>query len=122
MLYKDLNLKQIRDENKIDFAHFTFLKGMCSCCYGPKDFPKKYWRNGKIATDNNYTYLLFKNAENGSGTVTRNDTIENVYVCWEFPEEKLKKVCDDLQQQLGSDYTVEIPTNKYECIKIVKLD
>lgn len=33
MQYGDLNLKKIRDDNEFDFAHFTYQRGMCSCCY-----------------------------------------------------------------------------------------
>lgn len=36
MKYKELNLKKIREDNDLDFAHFTYQKGMCSCCYGQK--------------------------------------------------------------------------------------
>lgn len=40
--YKELNLKSLREEADIDFAHFTYLKGMCSCCFPPSSFPKIY--------------------------------------------------------------------------------
>lgn len=70
--YKDLNLKEIREKTGIDFAHFTFQPGMCSCCYGPEDLPSLYWKDRRIKHDN-YSYILFKNADNGSGSVTKND-------------------------------------------------
>lgn len=119
MQYKDLNLKKIREDNDLDFAHFTYRSGMCSCCYGPKDLAKRYWRNGIIPESNDYTYILFKNANNGSGSVTRNDVIKD-YTCisWRFPMEKMHKVCKDLQEQLGSGYVVYMPKDKNSCILI----
>lgn len=124
MQYGDLNLKKIRDDNGLDFAHFTYQRGMCSCCYGPRDLPKKYWRGNVIPDDDyDYTYLLFKNADNGSGHVKRADEIDN-YTCieWDFPMEKLEKVCKDLQEQLGDKYVVLMPTNTYTCIQIFRYD
>lgn len=111
--YGELDLKKIREECGLDFAHFTYKKGQCSCCYTPKDMAAKYWHNGIIPTGNDYTYILFKNAENGSGTVTANDTIRN-YTCveWNMSDEQLAKVCDMLQEQLGNDYYVEKPLDE----------
>lgn len=139
MQYKDLNLKKIRDDNGLDFAHFTYQKGMCSCCYGPLDLPGRYWRGGKkpvkVQVDGfthyefdgkrvkhgDIQYLLFKNAYNGSGHVKRDDEIKD-YTCieWSFPMEKLEKVCKDLQAQLGDEYVVLIPADKLTCICIFK--
>lgn len=123
MKYKDLNLKKIRDDNDLDFAHFTYNKGMCSCCYGPKDLPKRYWKGNTIPDGDDYTYLLFKNAYNGSGRVKRDDEIKD-YTCieWDFPMEKLVGVCKDLQAQLGNEYTVLMPTDKLTCIIILTED
>lgn len=124
MQYGDLNLKKIRDDNGIDFAHFTYQRGMCSCCYGPKDLPKRYWRGNIIPNDDyDYTYLLFKNADNGSGHVKRTDEIKN-HTCieWYFPMEKLEKICKDLQEQLGDEYVVLMPTDTLTCIGIYKAD
>lgn len=123
MQYKDLNLKKIRDDNGLDFAHFTYQPGMCSCCYGPKDLPKRYWR-GNVIPEKSYddcTYLLFKNADNGSGHVKRADVIQH-YTCieWKFPIEKLRKICNDLQNQLPNYYAVMMPPNKSHCILILK--
>lgn len=120
MKYKDLNLKKIRDDNGLDFAHFTYQKGMCSCCYGPKYLPKRYWKGNVIPEDDNYTYLLFKNADNGSGHVRRDDEIKD-YTCieWNFPMEKLLDICKDLQAQLGEEYVVLMPTDKITCIVIL---
>ena len=141
MQYKDLNLKKIRDDNGLDFAHFTYQKGMCSCCYGPLDMAGRYWRGGKKPVEvqvdgfthyefdgkrvkhGDIQYLLFKNAYNGSGRVTRNDEIED-YTCigWSFPMEKLEKVCKDLQAQLGGEYVVLMPPDEYSCILIMKVN
>jgi hypothetical protein len=123
MQYKDLNLKKIRDDNGLYFAHFTYQRGMCSCCYGPRDLPKRYWRGNTIPVDDNYdyTYILFKNADNGSGHVRGVDEIED-YTCieWKFPMEKLENVCKDLQAQLGDEYVVLMPTDELTCILIFK--
>ena len=51
MKYGELNLKKIREDNDLDFAHFTYQRGMCSCCYGPWDLPARYWRGGKKLPD-----------------------------------------------------------------------
>ena len=123
MMYKDLNLKKIREDNDIDFAHFTYQNGMCSCCYGPKDLPKRYWRNNTIPESDDYTYILFNNANNGSGIVRRNDEICcHSYECieWDFPIEKLEDVCKDLQAQVGSEYVVLKPQDTRGCILICK--
>ena len=37
MKYQELNLKKIREDNGLDFAHFTYLRNMCSCCSTPLD-------------------------------------------------------------------------------------
>lgn len=121
MQYKDLNLKAIRESNNLDFAHFTYQRGMCSCCYGPKDLPKKYWKNGIIPEHDDYTYLLFKNADNGSGHVKRDDDIDDsTYIEWDFPEEKLESVCRDLQKQFGDEYIVLVPKSISFCIAVYK--
>lgn len=141
MRYKELNLKEIREECDLDFAHYTYEKGMCSCCFGPKDLAKRYWKNNKVSSkypfevwkegfefgnkldkphENGYEYLLFKNADNGSGSVTSEDTIENVCIQWGFPSEKLDKVCSMLQEQLGDDYKVIKPTAFSRCIEIIE--
>lgn len=122
MKYKDLNLKKIREDNDLDFAHFTYQKGMCSCCYGPWDLPKRYWRGGVVQSrEKDVQYILFKNADNGSGVVKRDDEIDD-YTCisWNFPIEKLENVCKDLQTQLGDEYVVLKPKNDLTCISIFK--
>ena len=121
MKYKDLNLKQIREYNDLDFAHFTYKKGMCSCCYGPKDLPKRYWRNNTIPDGDDYTYILFKNANNGSGIVRREDEIKKFQcISQRFPMEKMHNVCGDLRRQLGNEYIVLEPNNDMHCIIIAK--
>lgn len=119
MYYRDLNLRQIRDDCDLDFAHFTYQRGMCSCCYGPKDLPKRYWKNGKIPEGDGYEFILFKNADNGSGCVTKNNKIEDqTYIEWSLSDEKLQKVCQMLQEQLGEKYKVIVPEDEYSCIII----
>ena len=135
MQYKDLNLKKIRDDNGLDFAHFTYQRGMCSCCYGPLDLPKRYWRGGKrpVEVDDHYEvdgqrintndvqFILFKNANNGSGSVKSADKIKD-YQCieWHFPMEKMKRICQELQNQVGDEYVVMAPPNEGYCIIIFK--
>lgn len=122
MMYKELNLKKIRENNDLDFAHYTYKNGMCSCCYGPKDLPKRYWKGGAIPEHDDYTYLLFKNANNGGRIVKRDDEIED-YQCvsWKFPIEKLENVCKDLQTQLGDGYVMLKPQDDWHCILICKV-
>lgn len=122
MQYKDLNLNKLRDDNGLDFAHYTYLKDMCTCCYNPLDFPKKYWRNGeKTKTIDEAQYILFQNADNGSGYVQNTDEIRDIqYVYWQFPMEKMEMVCKDLQQQFGDEYVVAMPQDNSTSIMICK--
>lgn len=121
--YRDLDLKKIREECGLDFAHYTYQKGMCSCCYGPKDLPARYWKDRKIPEDNDYSYILFKNADNGSGVVKSTDTIKN-YTCisWRFDMSKMDKVCQMLKDQLGDEYKVLVPKDDLLTIVIVTND
>lgn len=137
MQYKELNLKLIREEANLDFAHYTYKRGMCSCCYSPLHLSKKYWRGGVLPKNkvayktertaiedvqpNEYTYLLFRNADNGLGSVTQNDEIGNVNIEWGFPLSKLDLVCKLLQEQLGKGYKVIKPTDHTTCIKIQRV-
>ncbi len=121
MKFEELNLKQIREDNGLDFAHFTFLKNMCSCCSTPLEFPARYWHRGiKPQSMDNVQYLIFKNADNGSGRVTKNDDISE-YECilWQFPVEKLGKICKDLEQQMGNEYEILVPGSELFCILAV---
>lgn len=120
-VYGDLNLKKVREDADLDFAHFTYQRGMCSCCYGPADLPAKYWKNGIVRKDDDAEYILFKNAYNGSGIVTKNDIIEN-YTCIEWhikSKEKLDLVCQMLMEQLGDGYVVGKPLTSMRCILIL---
>ena len=130
--YKDLNLKQLRDECELDFAHFTYPKHMCSCCYGPSDFPSRYWKNNKVRNDDDYEYILFKNAYNGSGSVTKEHFIargpissyytQNVYIEWRIHDkEKLNKVCEALTKQVGSEFKVILPDDNMHCITLERI-
>lgn len=69
----------------------------------------------------NVQYLLFKNADNGSGWVKKTDELKD-YQCvsWEFPETKLVQICKDLQEQLGDEYVVLVPESKDFCIVIIQ--
>jgi hypothetical protein len=126
--YKDINLKAIRETAKIDFAHFTYQKGQCSCCYGPLKFPARYWTGGKKTKEyfednpnEEYSYILFKNAYNGSGTVTKEDFITNhTYISYgNITDEQMNVIIEMLQSQLGEGYEVIKPENKFTCIEIV---
>jgi len=123
MKYKELNLRELREEADLDFAHFTFEPNQCSCCYGPKDLPARYWRNGIIPKDNdNFTYILFKNANNGSGSVTKEDEIQN-YTCVMHrfrDDDQRDKTCRLLAEQLTDDYVVAVPCNSGYTIIIFK--
>lgn len=135
MQYKDLDLRKIRIENDLDFAHFTYNPNMCSCCYGPKNLSKRYWKDNEIKVGDDYQFILFKLADNGSGYVQKkdyicsskrmrhkhNDTIgeyETVYIEWRFPLTKMNKICMDLQKQLGNNYRVIKPNDVNMCIQI----
>lgn len=124
MKYKDLNLRHLREVCDIDFAHYTYKRGMCSCCYGPKDLPSIYWRNRKILTDVDYddiSYILFKNADNGSGCVKAEDNMRRIEcIAWNLTPEQLDKVIAELEKQVGDEYDVERPNNKYTCIILKK--
>jgi len=143
MLYKDLDLKKIREDNDLDFAHYTFGRGQCSCCYGPYDMPARYWRNGVKPSEylegtetyndkgevnggkpREITYILFKNACNGSGTVRAADEIEDyTCICYKVKSaEQLFAICADLQAQLGESYAVKVPNDFSTCIIIYTKD
>jgi hypothetical protein len=141
--YGDLNLKKIRESCDLDFAHYTYRAGQCSCCYGPLDMAKKYWRKGKKPVEvkegglihyeldgqryntSKTTYILFKNACNGSGRIKSKDEVIKNYTCIEYnfeSDEQKQKVCSMLQDQLGSDYVVQVPQNNLTCIIIFTKD
>lgn len=116
--YGDLNLKAIREACGLDFAHYTYQKNQCSCCYGPQDQPKRYWLNGIIPEHDNYSFVLFKNAYNGSGTVTKSNIIED-YTCIEHKfntTEQAHQFCKLLKEQLGNDYVVTYRNNEFTVV------
>ena len=120
--YADLNLKELREKCDIDFAHYTYKRGQCSCCYGPKYLAKTHWRKGiDVETVEDYSYILFKNADNGSGCVTKNDELNDIeFVEWgELDDEKMNAVCEELSIQYGNGWVVLIPNNNYKTIIIV---
>ena len=118
--YKHLNLAAIRKTLDIDFAHYTFLRGQCSCCYGPDDMPARYWKNGIVKDSRDASYILFKNATNGSGIVNRNSWItDNTYILYDnLTPEQISNFCKLLQEQLDSDYLVLEPVDTMRCICI----
>lgn len=120
--YADLNLKELREKCDIDFAHYTYRRGQCSCCYGPKNLAKTHWRKGiDVENVEDYSYILFKNADNGSGYVTKNDELKDIeFVEWgELNDEKLNSVCKELSIQYGDGWVVLVPNCNYKTIIIV---
>ena len=118
LTYGDLDLKFIREAADIDFAHYTYKDGQCSCCYGPEDLPAKYWKDGVIKTSN-YSYILFKNANNGSGTVKKSDYLayqDHICISWNLSVKQLDKVVRLLRQQVGREFIVHKPEDEYTCI------
>jgi len=120
--YRDLNLKAIREALNIDFAHFTYQKDQCSCCYGPKDLPSLYWKDKTIPKGDDYTYILFKNANNGSGSVSKTDYLKDRQLIeWNLSDEQLDGVCKMLQEQVGEGYKIHKPLKSNACIEIIKI-
>lgn len=138
--YADLDLNKIRDDCGLDFARHTYSPGQCSCCYGPEDMGKG-WAKGKkpkkIVTKqdskgkptaytwdrniSNYTYILFKNAENGRGCIKSLDEPVKDHTCISYRVsslEQMHKICSMLQEQLGTHYLVEEPEDDHRCICI----
>lgn len=117
--YGDLHLETVREACGLDFAHFTYQPGMCSCCYGPEDLPSIYWHN-HTKLDGNYTYILFKNADNGSGCVKRKDFVKDItYVSWDFPMDRMESVCKHLKECFGDDFSVIAPKDHFHTITVV---
>lgn len=124
--YKDLDLKKIMQDFNLDFAHYTYLPGQCTCCYGPWDMAASHWKNGIIPKTeeekDKARYILFKNADNGSGIRSKNDFIEDeTYIEWNsdaISMEEIKGICRALQEQLGEEYRVEAPEDGSWCICI----
>lgn len=108
MYYRDLDLAKLRNECGLDFAHYTYKKGMCPHRCGPKDLPKKYWKDGIIPHDSNFTFILFNNSDEENGTVCSDDVIgDNVHIMYRFDsDDQMKKVCKHLSAMLGYEYQV----------------
>jgi hypothetical protein len=133
LTYGDLDLKSLMKECDIDFAHYTYGKNQCTCCYGPRQMPKRFWRNGKIAENNDFEYILFKNAYNCGGSKKPTDTLacypemytssdkEHIFIAWRInTPEKLKRVKKALEKQVGSEFKVEIPDDDRYCILLTR--
>lgn len=124
MKYRDLDLKHLREVCDIDFAHYTYKRGQCSCCYGPKDLPPMYWRHHKVLVDVDYddiSYILFKNADNGGGIRKANDELNRTeFIEWNLTNEQLDKVIAELKRQVGDEYDVIYPESKLVCIKLIR--
>jgi hypothetical protein len=116
--YKDLDLKSLREKCDIDFAHYTYKPGQCSCCYGPRDLPARYWRDGKIK-DGDYSFILFKNASNGSGSVKGEDYLSSkkqICISWSLNDKQLNAVVRELRKQVGPEFIVSKPKDELTCI------
>lgn len=133
--YADLDLIKIRDECGLDFARHTYSKHQCSCCYGPLDMAAHWWAKGKKPKlisiseriskwDRNLddiSFILFKNAWNGSGYIKSLDEPikDGTCISYRFNSDAQKQqVCTMLQEQLGADYTVVVPENNLTCIEL----
>lgn len=119
--YKDLKLIDFRKKMDLDFCHFTYKGNQCSCCYGPKDLPARYWKNGVIQKDKDFKYLLYKNANNGSGTRKLNDFVNDVdFISWgNMDSNELENVCKELSNTYGEDYIVLVPSDEYSTIIVI---
>lgn len=120
LTYGELNLKAIMAAADLDFAHFTYQKNMCSCCYGPSDMSKRYWKDGVVRNeDDDYSYILFKNSNNGSGAVRKIDVIESpTFISYRLSDSQMAIVIKELQKQLGSEYKVIAPESEFRCVEI----
>lgn len=128
MTYGDLNLKELREKLNLNFAHYTYEVGKCSCCYGPSDLSSVYWKDQEVigtedARWDSVSFIQFKNAENGRGIVTKSDVIgSGVQIEHKLTEEQMDAVCVELSAQVNPyGYTVKKPETHMHCIEIVKL-
>ena len=87
---------------------------------------EKRSRRNKAEKTRDFSFILFKNAYNGSGSVRKKDVIgrhkyeySSVYILWSLSEEQMDLVCSLLQEQLGPGYKVVRPKNSMYCIEIV---
>ena len=72
-----------------------------------------------IIKDDDYTYILFKNANNGSGSVKRDDYLSDqsqICISWHLNDKQLNAVVRELRKQVGTEFIVSKPDNDYMCI------
>ena len=120
--YSDLKLKELLEKCDIDFAHYTYKKGQCSCCYGPKDLAKTHWRKGIEVTEDlkDYSYILFKNADNGGGYVKKTDHLHDIeFISWRLDNNQLDRVCYELSVQYGDGWVVLVPKDSMTTIIVM---
>ena len=118
--YKDLRIDDLRKETDIDFAHYTYRKGQCSCCYGPRDQASIHWKDRKIRDDEDVQYIIFNNSDNGSGAVKANDTVSDIeFIEWGLTDENLEKVCSALSKHFGEDFIVVKPISNMRTIIVL---
>ena len=84
---------------------------------------KLHTRNKKKLDAGNkaFTYILFKNACNSSGSVKKKDPIKD-FQCISYnvtDDAQLQLICDELQKQLGDDFIVFRPKTYKTCIMII---
>lgn len=113
MTYGELDLKRLCKESGIDFAHYTYLEDQLSFLATPLDFPDEYWPDGvkpENKAPSDLSYIIFLNSYDYDGSVVGTDKIsDEQFIEWQLPIEKLYKVCQCLQNQLGKDYIVFVP-------------
>lgn len=134
--YGDLDLIGLRKKLDLDFAHFTYLPHQCSCCYGPYDLPARYWKNNTIPEPReSIDFILFKNANNGSGCVRKTTPLKD-YECvsWDLRSDpkcgeplteqevtRLDEICKELSLAYGPDWYVQVPASCSVTIIIQKI-
>lgn len=119
MLYNDLKLDYLKNILNLDFAHFSYVNKMCSCCFSISNFPSEYWRDGKIVCKNTIdfdklNFILFKNSIDGTGEVSVNDNLSDFEsIEYQFEnKEKLINFCNELSNICNKfGYQVLIPPN-----------
>lgn len=113
--YGNLNLRKIRDELGLDFAHYTYGKGQCSCCYGPQDMASIYWKNRVIPEGDNFKSILFKNSYNGNGRIKNKSELIRNYTCimhHNLSFEERIAFAKKLKEQLDDDYIICVPKSE----------
>lgn len=121
--YGDLNFDVLRNDIGIDLVHYTCPRGHRWFELHPMDYPARCWRGGKPSDDYlDYTFILFKNAEDMGGYVTKEHYIENeTFLETKFKDDiQAKRAIDELQRQLGTRYLVQWPPEE-ECSVEIRL-